>query len=130
MSWFTVFKQLTYTPQYVSLLVPIITLLLNTLIMAEVEAKDNPIRELLKYRQLSATIIQKQSTSDSPKSKNTVITQRLTPEPVKVFPDFNDRSYPEQLIPLQTPELPPDENDTIPTIPDEQNRNPVLKKKL
>lgn len=130
MSWFTVFKQLTYTPQYVSLLVPIITLLLNTLIMAEVEAKDNPIRELLKYRQLSATIIQKQSTSDSPKSKNTVITQRLTPEPVKVFPDLNDRSYQEQLIPLQTPELTPDENDIIPKIPDEQNRNPVLKKKL
>ncbi|MDZ8028806.1 MAG: hypothetical protein RMX97_29560 [Nostoc sp. DedQUE11] len=121
--------------RYINLAVLIIIILINNLISNKVEAKNNPSKSLIKYlnspafnRKIALEYDSKKSAKN--KLKNVVITQVFTQIPTNVLPTLNP-SLPELINPFQSPESSPEQNNTIdPITPNQQNGNPVLKKKL
>ncbi|MCF2149221.1 hypothetical protein IQ276_022895 [Desmonostoc muscorum LEGE 12446] len=121
--------------RYINLAILNIIVSINNLISNKVEAKNYLTIGLINYFNFPGSNRKTAFISDSIKSaknrfKNIVIAQVSTQIPANIFPNPNP-SLPELINPFQIPESTPEENNSIdPIIPNEQNRNPILKKKL
>jgi hypothetical protein len=121
--------------RYINIAILNIIVLINNLISNKVEAKNYPTIGLINYFNFPPSNRKTAFISYSIKSaknrfKNIVIAQVSTQIPANIFPNPNP-SLPELINPFQIPESTPEENNSIdPITPNEQNGNPILKKKL
>jgi len=122
------FNQLLYGQPYIRIV--LFTLLFLThLILDGVEAKSPKIKQAA--NEVTEEIFTNTFLNyNSCNSTDICIAQNLNSEPEKVFPNLTHPSVPELFNPLLTPNTDADEPDqTKPTTPNEQNKNPVLNKK-